>query len=164
MLIRRLNVDDIHHYKKIRLRLLKLAPTNFGSSYEEESNFEDEMWIKRLNNKNATTLGAFIDNEIKGIVVVMENPRKKMKHKASIHSMFVEPDQRGKGIAKKLLLEAFAYLKSRNVLRVNLSVVSTNTSAKKLYESLGFEVYGEEEDAILLDNTFHHLILMTKVL
>ena len=87
-----LNKNDLSDYKSIRLELLKENPTNFGSSFEEESLFEDEMWERRLNNKNATSIGAYIGNEIIGICVVMKNPRLKMKHRAELNSMYVKKE------------------------------------------------------------------------
>lgn len=38
--------------------------------------------------------------------------------------------------------------------QINLTVVTSNESAKKLYTSLGFEVFGEEKRALKIDNTY----------
>ncbi|KAK3077236.1 hypothetical protein LTS18_010850 [Coniosporium uncinatum] len=44
--------------KEFRLRSVQLAPNNFGSTYEHELAFDDEMWASRLRNPLATTFVA----------------------------------------------------------------------------------------------------------
>ena len=63
--------------------------------------------------------------------------------------MYVAPSMRGSGIGKSLLLELVAKAKSCTGLeQINLAVISDNEIAKKLYKSLGFEVYGVEHNAL----------------
>jgi len=52
----------------------------------------------------------------------------------------VEPSQRGKGIAKALLMEALTKLKDYDTIEVELSVDIVKTGAIKLYEKFGFRV------------------------
>ena len=42
------------------------------------------------------------------------------------------------------------------VEQINLSVVSTNENAKKLYMKLGFKKFGLEEKAIKIDCNYYH--------
>lgn len=63
--------------------------------------------------------------------------------------MYVAPEARSTGLGKALMLEVIKMARNLNGLeQLNLSVVSTNISAKKLYESLGFETYGLERNAL----------------
>jgi [ribosomal protein S18]-alanine N-acetyltransferase len=52
----------------------------------------------------------------------------------------VEPSQRGKGIAKALIMEALTKLKDYDTVEVELSVDIVKTGAIKLYEKFGFRV------------------------
>ena len=52
----------------------------------------------------------------------------------------VDPDFRGKGIGRKVLLAGLAHLKSKGVPVAELTVDSENTTACALYWSLGFQV------------------------
>lgn len=160
--IRRLFKDNYEQYKVIRLELLQAEPTSFGSSFEEENLFEDEVWKNRLTKSTVATFGAFDDDTIVGICVVVCNPRKKMKHIASIHSMYVKEDYRKQGIAKMLLEKVETFAKSSGVDRLNLSVVSTNEIAKRVYQMIGFVEYGMEPEAILYEKKYYSLILMSK--
>ena len=54
MEIRKLTKIDYPIYKTIRLELLKNHPENFGSSFEEESKFDDQQWINRITKDTLT--------------------------------------------------------------------------------------------------------------
>lgn len=162
MRILELTKDDYQLYKEMRLELLKNEPISFGSSFEEENLFEDKIWKHRLTKENVSTFGAFSSNQMIGICVVVYNPRSKMKHLATLHSMYVKKEHRGKGIGKKLIEFAEKSSKNKGVQRMNLSVVSSNTSAINLYTKLGFKEYGLEPDTIKVDGDYYSLTLMTK--
>lgn len=73
----------------------------------------------------------------------------KTAHKGNIYGMFVAPETRGMGVGKLLLEELIRKAKNSNGLeQLNLTVVSNNVAAKKLYTSLGFDVYGVERNAL----------------
>ncbi|WP_010677966.1 GNAT family N-acetyltransferase [Bacillus timonensis] len=55
-----------------------------------------------------------------------------------ITELYVLPNYRNKGIAKTLCNEAFIYLKSEGLNKVQLNVFSGNR-AKSIYEELGFK-------------------------
>ena len=61
--IKKLNSDDLEQYKKIRLELLKNEPRNFGSSFEEESKFDHDMWKNRLTKDYIAVFGGFYNGE-----------------------------------------------------------------------------------------------------
>lgn len=160
--IRVLTKADMQNYKKIRLELLSKEPKSFGSSYEEESQFDDRMWINRLSKEHVITLGAFDNNEIVGVSVSVGNPRSKIQHVATLNSMFVKKNYRQKNIGVAMIKKILGQLKDRKVEVLNLSVVTTNTSAINLYKKLGFTIYGEEEKAIKYQGKYINLYLMKK--
>lgn len=71
-----------------------------------------------------------------------------------LEDLFVQPEMRGKGIGKKLILELVKIAKERNCGRVEWSVLNWNTSAIDFYNSLGaipmdeWTVYRLTEDKI----------------
>lgn len=161
--IRKLNIDDLNSYRNIRLELLKTSPTNFGSSFDEESLFDRKMWESRLTKNTISVFGAF-DQELVGIVLTVENPREKMKHIASINSMYVKEKYRSLKVGDQLLKHALDYLKKKEVEQVVLSVVTTNKPAIKLYQNNGFVHYGTEIGTIKYEGEYYDLYLMRKVL
>lgn len=57
----------------------------------------------------------------------------------------VDPDYRGQGIGKTVLLAGLSYLKSKGFPVAELAVDSQNKAACALYQSIGFKV----QDSIL---------------
>ena len=60
--------------------------------------------------------------------------------KGHIYMLGVDPDHRGKGVGKRVLIAGLSHLKGKGVRRVELTVDSANTAACALYRSVGFEV------------------------
>lgn len=162
--IRKLDINDLHLYKEIRLELLKNEPSNFGSSFEEESMFEEQMWINRLTKKEIIAIGAFDDQLLVGIVLGVLNPRQKLKHVATLNSIYVSKEYRKLGLAKKMIDYAIELLKNLHVEIIKLSVVTTNEAAINLYNQMGFIKYGIEKKSIKWNDTYIDQALMMKEL
>ena len=62
------------------------------------------------------------------------------KKKGRILMLGVDPDYRGKGVGKRVLLAGLAYLKSKGLAVAGLTVDSENQAACALYQSVGFRV------------------------
>ncbi|MDP2729842.1 MAG: GNAT family N-acetyltransferase [Dehalococcoidales bacterium] len=57
-----------------------------------------------------------------------------------ISMMGTDPDYRGKGVGKRVIMAGLKYLKDRNARVAELTVDSENRPARALYRSLGFKV------------------------
>ncbi len=60
--------------------------------------------------------------------------------KGRIHMLGVDPDHRGKGIGRGLMMAGLTRLRNRGLTVAELTVDSENKAAYALYQSLGFEV------------------------
>src|SRR5690606_36859575 len=90
------------------------------------------------------------------VVTLFRESLAKLQHRANIIAMYVAPDQRGLGIGKSLMIEAIQVAHDwAGVEQVYLTVVTTNEPAKKLYASLGFEVFGTEKRALKVKDTHY---------
>ena len=70
--------------------------------------------------------------------------------------MYVTSSKRNLGLGKVLMEEAIKKAEGIEGLeQVYLAVVSTNESAKKLYSSLGFKVFGTEKKGLRLENNIY---------
>ncbi|MDX1696387.1 MAG: GNAT family N-acetyltransferase/peptidase C39 family protein [Ketobacteraceae bacterium] len=65
---------------------------------------------------------------------------------ARLYSLAVLPQMRGHGLAKKVLLELEKRSAKQGHLFMRLEVAKNNTSAIRLYESLGYRTFGEYSD------------------
>jgi len=64
---------------------------------------------------------------------------------AHVYQMWVLPIARGQYVGKLLLNKIISWAKKNNLKAVSLSVTTTNIVAVNLYNSIGFQPYGEQE-------------------
>lgn len=146
-----LDESDARLYQKLRLAALKISPEAFGSTYEREVKFSLETVIERMKpTGNKFVLGAYDDDgSLVGIVTFVRESGLKTAHKGNVFGMYVAPEMQGRGLGKLLMLELIRKARDCDgVEQINLTVVSSNEPAKRLYKSLGFEVYGVERNAL----------------
>lgn len=151
MNIRILQECDAQLYQEVRLSALKLNPEAFGSTYEREVGFSLETVKERVKpTGDKYIVGAFDDGKsLVGMVTFVRESNLKIRHKGNVFGMYIAPDNRGQGLGKSLMKELIRRAQECDGLeQLNLTVVSTNVFAKRLYKSLGFEVYGRERHAL----------------
>ena len=163
MYIRILNEADAKKYQEVRLSALKNNPESFGSTYERELEFSYELVAERIKPaKDKFVLGAFNDvNSLLGIVTFVREKERKFCHKGDVFGMYVKAEYRRLGLGRSLMNRLIKEAKKCGGLeQIRLTVVSNNDSAKKLYQSIGFEVYGVEKNAIKYHNQYFDEDLM----
>jgi RimJ/RimL family protein N-acetyltransferase len=107
-------------------------------------------------------LGAFDDGgSLVGIVAFMHESGFKTAHKGNVFGMYVAPELRGHGLGKSLMLELITNARECDGLeQINLTVVSENEFAKRLYKSVGFETYGVERNSLKFNGQYFDEDLM----
>ncbi len=161
VVIRRLSPANAAPYRDIRLEGLRLVPEAFGSSFAEEQSQPPEWFADRLN--NAAVFGAFADGELAGVAGFFQNTRKKEAHKGVLWGMYVRPAWRGSGIGRRLAETVIDHAR-QHVEILQLTVVTTNHAARRLYTALGFVEYGIEQQAMKDDGQYWDEALMAKSL
>ena len=63
---------------------------------------------------------------------------------AYLYALRVRPEARNRGIGTELVREAETILRQRGFLRAMISVAQDNHAARRLYERLGYEAFGED--------------------
>lgn len=105
----------------------------------EKISFSDPYSRNLLEALAFTKCGEFlvaeVDGEIIGYVSAIFEA-----NSASITSIAVHPDYRRKEIARKLMLKLLETLREKRISNIKLEVRESNEAARKLYESLGFEL------------------------
>jgi ribosomal protein S18 acetylase RimI-like enzyme len=157
--VRRLGAADAAAYRDIRLEALADAPTAFGSDVPRERAFADAVWLERL--AANPTYGVFEADNLVGIATLAREPGEKSQHRANIYGVYVKPKARGRG-ASRQLLEAVIAAAKEIVVQVHLCVTTSNAPAVRLYERLGFTIYGTEPRALFVDGRYHdeHLMVL----
>lgn len=160
MRIIRLNESHSHLYKTLRLQGLMYAKEAFGSSYNEEVDLPLSFFEKRIKDELNITLGAFLDNDLVGILTMRRSNHDKTKHNGHLAAMYVDQTHQNKGIGKKLLLKMIEEAQSIGIINIFLTVTSNNQKAIHLYESAGFQIYGVEKRELYIDENYLDSTLM----
>jgi ribosomal protein S18 acetylase RimI-like enzyme len=165
MKIIELTAEHNYHYKPFIVKGLKAHPDAFRISPADEVNEP----FPTTGHPNSFTLGALADdNSLLGVVSFKTETanREKLIHKGLLFRMYVSAENAGKGIGRKLVEHLLARVKLlEHIEQVNLTVVTTNENAIKLYSSFGFEIFSFEKRAIKLKERYvdeNAMVLFTK--
>jgi ribosomal protein S18 acetylase RimI-like enzyme len=156
--IRLLTVTEWNLFKELRLECCQISPDSFDNTYEEFLSWSDEKWENLM--INDSIFGAFLlsENEeelgIVGCIGFSQCTIAKQRHIGYVFSVYLRPQCRGKGIGKELFQTVFDFVKEGKpeIIQLLLTVGVLNTSAVKLYKSMGFHIYGTEERRLLAAN------------
>ncbi|MCG1023090.1 GNAT family N-acetyltransferase [Sutcliffiella horikoshii] len=156
MEMRVLHKRDAEQYQKLRLESLQKEPASFASSFaEEKTHTLQEIKRKVLENEDSFIYGLFHQSNLVGMIGFQRADKLKFRHKGTIWGVYISEDYRGKGFSKQMLEYTLTRAKKIPGLKqIQLTVAASNTHAKKLYESYGFEVYGYEKAALYVDGLF----------
>jgi ribosomal protein S18 acetylase RimI-like enzyme len=153
--------DRWEDFKKLRLESLKSDPLAFLSSYEEEVDFEKEVWQGRIKN----VIFAVVKNEPIGMMTFILRNRKKNDHVADIFAVYVSRKYRGIGIGDRLLKRAIHLLKKNSdISKISLGVCVEQTPAVNLYLKNKFKVVGVLEKEMKVDGNFYDELIMERSL
>jgi len=159
--IRRLEISDAALFRDIRLEALQKNPEAFGSTLERE-NTQPLSWFEaRLEARDV--FGAFVDGTLVGMAgfSVLENSKE--AHKGLLWTMYVRSAARNTGLGRKLVAAVLDHARGR-VEMVQLTVVSENESAIRLYRAMGFVEYGYEKKALKYNGRYFDEIHMVNFL
>lgn len=155
--IRQLTPTDAEAFQRLRREVTADNPVPMGLTLEEEftrtiEGFRDQLSYPFPN----AAFGAFVSGSLVGTAAVAW-PSKfpSSRHKTNLWGVFVTPTYRGVGIGRALVSRAITHAFENGVRRINLQVFTPNAQAISLYNSLGFQVYGNEPEAICINGNYH---------
>lgn len=156
--VRILGTEDAAAYQAVRLRGLREHPEAFGSSLEEEADTPLEKTAQSLAKSlpNNPLFGAFVDEELVGLIGLFRASHLKMRHRATIGAMYVAPEARQQKLGRALLDTALEYARSLEGLEdVVLAVTVGNDAARALYASAGFQSYSIDPRLVFTNNRYY---------
>lgn len=167
--IRRLESNESQLFRNIRFEAVTLHPEAFADSPAEVMAYSDEKMRDFVDPSDdfpqKFVLGAFDGDALLGVAGFFGEECEKEKHRGYVWSVYVRAQSRGQGISRALMLELIAQARKIEGLEyLALDVAMTQTEARSLYDSLGFEVMGINRCAYKLgdryiDNEFRLLQL-----
>ncbi len=143
-----LPVERWKEYRELRLRALREDPEAFSSAYATAKDLPDDFWqgrlTKALKGEREWLLFARESGKLVGMIgaYIAEGTT----DTATIVSVYVPAEERGKGISSRLMEEMLAVLSRKPRLKLaRLAVNVTQLPALKLYKRFGFYEIGRED-------------------
>ncbi len=141
-LIRAFQRDDESTLKNIWLEFVQDKEGADNNIIPSKENAEKWMsFVKNIMDKGEGTLKlAIISGKIIGYIFYTwsDSPIKTKLKRALIYDLYVKPEFRNRGVGTALLYEAIDELKKKDVDFIQLTVISKNIPAIKLYKKFGF--------------------------
>lgn len=167
--IRELKREDADAFRALRRERLEQSPRAFAESIPENDSIPPATIAARLaaSSPENFVMGAFASTgQLVGIAGFSRSPRLKSRHKGIIWGVYVQPTWRNQGVARSLLKALIHHARANPGLeQIHLTVATDQVAAKKLYLSLGFEVFGHEKHALKIDHSYvdeDHMVLWLK--
>lgn len=105
-----------------------------------------------LGKPDSFTLGLLTDaGALAGVVSFQRegHNREKIRHKGLLFRMYVASEYGGRGLGRRLLEETIRRARQLPAMdQINLTVIASNTLAKRQYEKVGFRSFALEKNAI----------------
>jgi ribosomal protein S18 acetylase RimI-like enzyme len=157
--------DHLENWWELRLHALRDEPSAFSSDFEI-SQKSGPAYSERghLDGGANRLLGANTSEGKIDAQAATYAEAGKRSHIAHIISVYTRPDYRGRGLAPMLVQAALDHLLTfPRITSIRISANTSNTTALRVYEKLGFTTWGEEPDAIRTpDGSCHnerHMVL-----
>ncbi|MFS0691018.1 GNAT family N-acetyltransferase [Sporosarcina sp. 179-K 8C2 HS] len=131
-----------------------------------ERKLSEEQFKKRIESFGAdasTILMAEVDGSLVGYLMVIAGAANRNNHSAYI-VIGISEKYRGQGIGKSLFASLDNWAKENNLHRLELTVMTTNTAAIKLYEQSGFAIEGVKKDSLFVNDQYVDEYYMAKLI
>jgi ribosomal protein S18 acetylase RimI-like enzyme len=146
MVLRAVRADEWAQWRDVRVRMLREEAAHFGTRWEDAQRQPPEHWETWIAEAAAgVTKTLVVAEEANRWVGVAGSFTRIDRREVQLVSMWVDPKERGRGIARALIRAVAAWALERDRERVCLFVQETNVAAQELYRSAGFRPTGDRE-------------------
>jgi ribosomal protein S18 acetylase RimI-like enzyme len=140
--IRAVSEADWQVLRSVRLQALADAPGAFATTLDEATAFSDDRWRERARgSETSRSFLAFVDDRAVGIAGLFDEG----DGSAQLISVWVLPEQRGRGVARGLTTTVMNFAAAAGMKRMTVWFTEGNTPAQRLYERLGFRATGRHQ-------------------
>ena len=121
------------------LTKLILDERNYDESIDSDCEIKN-YFNNYVNDEDKILLGYLVNDSLVGYIYAYETVSNNVKG-LFIDGLYVESEYRNQGIAKQLINEVVLEAEKREVKFIDIKVMNNNEIAKKLYNSLDFNVF-----------------------
>ncbi|AEG07251.1 GCN5-related N-acetyltransferase (plasmid) [Sinorhizobium meliloti BL225C] len=155
--IKRLSVEDVDVFRRIRLEALSHEPFSFASVFDDWLHLSDREWREHL---DQPVFVAFLNGQPVGMMGLKFERARKMVHRAKLVSVYVRKGERGTGIAANLLHNVTEHARDYGVLQLELAVNAEISAAIRFYQRHGFVEVGRIPNGYLGHGTENDELIM----
>ena len=164
MIISKIQPHKAEQFVKLLLQIDR--ETKFMLFEENERVITTKDMEARLGNSPESTgifIGAEDENELVGFLSVSRGNSRRSNHTAYIAVGIIQKCV-NKGIGRKLFEEVEKWAMKYNVTRLEITVLTHNEGAIRLYEKLGFKIEGRREKSMIIDGEYKSEYYMAKLI
>lgn len=162
--IREISINDVEAFTTLMQKVydesdfMLYDPGEYVPSLEYAiSNLEEVITSPHL-----AILVAEKSDMLVGYITIVSKKLHRIEHKARI-SMGVLNQEQGFGIGQALLDACKKWCRDHQMTRIELTVVTENSSAIRLYKRAGFKVEGEMRHTLKIDNHYFNEYMMAYI-
>jgi ribosomal protein S18 acetylase RimI-like enzyme len=147
--------SELGVYRTARLTALHDHPEAYSSSWEEEREYDDAVFLSRLQPEPpSVTLGAFRGKALGAMAGLVVSQHLKTRHTGTIVAVYVDPTHRRHGLGRAVIEALLEASRAAGLLTVCLTVSVGNVGARRLYTGLGFVPCGLMRRTLRVGNRF----------
>ncbi|MFC5774809.1 GNAT family N-acetyltransferase [Ectobacillus antri] len=164
-MIRTIKETDAKAFLELCQTIDKETPNMLYEEGERVLTLEEQKEIIKhyLQQPNSTILVAEKERKLLGYITATGETANRTKHTASI-SVGVLQTSAGMGLGTRLFEKLEKWAKQAGIIRLELSVLSSNTPAIRLYRKMGFRIEGAKKGACMMDGILYDDFFMSKLL
>jgi RimJ/RimL family protein N-acetyltransferase len=166
VMVRPIGAHEAEAFRELRLEALRENPEGFGGTLEEALALLLQEWANRLQHHLGGPRGiiyvAETNGELIGMMGLSRQEAIKLRHAGQIWGVYLRKSWRGMAISDQLIRACVAWAQHNELRIIRLSVVTSNSSAVRLYARSGFQIYGIEPEALIHDGHYSDELLMAR--
>lgn len=164
MTIRKIETNDAEKFLSMVKQLDNETSYMMFEPGERKTTIEEiKATIKRMHDSNSLLLVAEDNRDIIGFLSAERVFAKRIRHSVYIVIGILD-EYRGKKIGVQLFKELENWAQEHHVTRLELTVMTHNEGAIRLYEKMGFKKEGFKEKSLIVDGKYVDEYYMGKII
>jgi ribosomal protein S18 acetylase RimI-like enzyme len=162
MIYTQLNASHGQDYQQLMLMATQESPFSWVTSHQEVRALAMPAITEMLddnNNESLIHIGVFTaEKKLIACLSLVFSMQQRLEHKASLQGLYVLPEFRRKGIARKMLAMCLSRISDNSaVYFLDVDVLTAAVAARQFYRQEGFNCYAFEPDAVKIGQNFYGL-------